>query len=384
VTAGRSAVQVQCCAALEVSTTGRLDRETKGCTPNELAGGHGKLHYPLPRDPFCYSHVTAVQVGISSLKAFYSDHFVLPLPSGHRFPMQKYRLVREGAVAANPDLDLCEAPRCSDGELALAHHPAWIGAVSRGELTAAQQRQIGFPWSERMAERSRRSAGATIAGCRAALEEGVAVNLAGGTHHAHADHGEGFCVFNDAAVAARLMQAERRVRNVAVVDLDVHQGNGTASILANDDSVFTLSVHGENNYPFKKETSDLDVALPDDTGDDAYLDALEQALAHLFSRFAPQLIIYLAGADPHEGDRLGRLKLSFAGLATRDHMVLGQARARGIPVAIAMAGGYGRDIADTVRGHLQTIALAAAHAPARQFDLPVCATGKATSSCSIP
>jgi acetoin utilization deacetylase AcuC-like enzyme len=304
------------------------------------------------------------------LKAFYSDHFVLPLPAGHRFPMQKYRLVREGATAANPALDLCEAPRCSDGELALAHHPAWIGAVTRGELTAAQQRQIGFPWSDRMAERSRRSAGATVACCRAALEDGVAVNLAGGTHHAYADHGEGFCVFNDAAIAARLMQAERRVRDVAVVDLDVHQGNGTASILAKDDSVFTLSLHGEHNYPFKKEASDLDVALPDGTGDEAYLVALEQAMATLFSRFAPQLIIYLAGADPHEGDRLGRLKLSFDGLARRDHMVLDGARSRGVPVAVAMAGGYGRDIADTVNVHLQTIAIAAGYALPSRTDLP--------------
>jgi acetoin utilization deacetylase AcuC-like enzyme len=296
------------------------------------------------------------------LKAFYSDHFVLPLPAGHRFPMQKYRLVREGAIAANPALDLCEAPRCSDGELALAHHPAWIGAVSRGELTAAQQRQIGFPWSDRMAERSRRSVGATVACCRAALEQGVAVNLAGGTHHAYADHGEGFCVFNDAAVAARLMQAERRVRSVAIVDLDVHQGNGTASILAKDDSVFTLSLHGEHNFPFKKESSDLDVALADGTGDDAYLAALEQALTTMFARFTPQLIIYLAGADPHEGDRLGRLKLSFNGLARRDRMVLDTSGARGIPVAIAMAGGYGHEIADTVSVHLQTIAIAADYA----------------------
>lgn len=317
------------------------------------------------------------------MKAFYSDHFVLPLPAGHRFPMEKYRLVREGAMAANPSLDLCEAPRCADGELALAHHPAWIGAVTRGELTAAQQRQIGFPWSERMAERSRRSAGATVACCRAALDDGVAVSLAGGTHHAYADHGEGFCVFNDAAVAARLMQAERRVRNVAVIDLDVHQGNGTASILARDDSVFTLSLHGEHNFPFRKELSDLDVALPDGTGDLAYLAALEQALATLFSRFAPQLIIYLAGADPHEGDRLGRLKLSFDGLARRDRMVLDAARMRGIPIAITMAGGYGRDIADTVKVHLQTIAIAAACAPARQLDLPVCASSATPHSHPI-
>jgi acetoin utilization deacetylase AcuC-like enzyme len=225
-------------------------------------------------------------------------------------------------------------------------------------LSPAEQKEIGFPWTAQMVERSRRSAGATIAACRAAIEQGVAANLAGGTHHAHADHGEGFCVFNDAAIASRLMQAERRVKRVAIVDLDVHQGNGTASILASDESVFTLSLHGENNYPFKKETSDLDVALPDGTGDDVYLVALRDALAELFRRFSPELIIYLAGADPHEGDRLGRLKLTMGGLAARDRMVLDEARRRGIPVAITMAGGYGKNIQDTVAVHVQTIAIA--------------------------
>lgn len=297
-----------------------------------------------------------------ALKAFYSDHFVLPLPDGHRFPMQKYRLVREGVSAAVEGLEFCEAPYTSDGVLALAHHPSYIERVSTGALSAAEQRAIGFPWTPKMVERSRRSAGATIGACRAALEEGTAVNLAGGTHHAYADHGEGFCVFNDAAIAARLMQAERRVKRVAIVDLDVHQGNGTASILANDDSVFTLSLHGENNYPFKKEISDLDVALPDGTGDDAYLTALEGALAELRRRFDPQLIIYLAGADPHEGDRLGKLRLSLSGLAARDRMVLDMARQEGIPVAIAMAGGYGKNLQDTVAVHVQTIGIAAQYA----------------------
>ena len=275
--------------------------------------------------------------------------------------MEKYRLLRESVTAAHPDMVFEEAPAASDGVLALAHHPAYVRAVKSGELSALQQRQIGFPWSEQMVERSRRSAGATIAACRAALIDGVAVNLAGGTHHAYADHGEGFCIFNDAAIAARLMQAERRVQRVAVVDLDVHQGNGTASILARDESVFTLSVHGAHNYPFEKEESDLDVALPDGTGDGAYLAALEQALAAMFSRFAPQLIIYLAGADPHEGDRLGRLKLTMAGLVARDHLVLAAAAQRGLPVAVAMAGGYGRNIADTVAVHLQTISIARTH-----------------------
>ena len=275
--------------------------------------------------------------------------------------MQKYRLLRQGVQAAIVDIEFIEAPFTTDGVLALAHHPRYINAVSGGRLSAAEQKAIGFPWTPEMVERSRRSAGATIAACRAALDQGLAVNLAGGTHHAYADHGAGFCVFNDAAIAARLMQAERRVERVAIVDLDVHQGNGTASILANDDSVFTLSVHGANNYPFKKELSDLDVALPDGTGDDVYLAALQQALAELFLRFAPQLIIYLAGADPHEGDRLGKLNLTLDGLARRDHMLLEQARCRKIPVALAMAGGYGKNIQDTVAVHLQTIVIAASY-----------------------
>lgn len=275
--------------------------------------------------------------------------------------MQKYRLLREqaGQLAG---LVLCEAPTTSDGVLALAHHPQYVAAVSNGSLTAAEQKEIGFPWSLQMVERSRRSTGATIAACRAALQDGVAVNLAGGTHHAQAARGEGFCVFNDAATAARLMQAERRVSRVAIVDLDVHQGNGTASILAQDDSVFTLSLHGQQNYPFIKQCSDLDVGLADGTSDEAYLAALAAALAELEQRFDAQLIIYLAGADPHEGDRLGRLKLTTAGLAARDELVFRHALERSIPVAVAMAGGYGRNIEDTVAVHLQTITIAARYA----------------------
>lgn len=278
--------------------------------------------------------------------------------------MQKYRLIHEAALASIGDIDFHEAPTTSDGVLALAHHPHYIAAVSDGTLAESVQKAIGFPWTPQMVERSRRSAGATIAACRAALTEPerIAVNLAGGTHHAFADQGAGFCVFNDAAIAARLMQAERRVQRVAIVDLDVHQGNGTAAILADDDSIFTLSLHGARNYPFDKETSDLDVALADGTGDEAYLSALQDALATMMARFSPQLIIFLAGADPHEGDRLGRLKLSFDGLARRDAMLLETASQRAIPVAIAMAGGYGKNIQDTVAIHLQTIALAAGFA----------------------
>ncbi len=298
------------------------------------------------------------------MDAFYSDHFVLPLPPGHRFPMQKYRLLREG-VAKLRDIRLQEAPAASNGVLALAHDPRYINAVIDGSLSPQQQKAIGFPWSPEMVERSRRATGATIAACRSALAAdgcGVAANLAGGTHHAHADRGEGFCVFNDGAVAARLMQAERRVQRVAIVDCDVHQGNGTASILARDASVFTLSLHGALNYPFDKAVGDLDVGLPDGTGDADYLAALDAALQTMLARFAPQLVIYLAGADAHEGDRLGRLRLSMAGMAARDEMVFQMAQRRAVPVAVTMGGGYGKNIDDTVAVHLQTIAIAARHA----------------------
>jgi len=296
------------------------------------------------------------------MQAFYADQFVLPLPPGHSFPMSKYRLLRE-RVEHEPGLELRQAIPATDGELALAHTPAYVSAVLEGTLGAQQQREIGFPWSEAMVARSRRSVGATILAARAALAAGVAANLAGGTHHASADKGGGYCVFNDAAVAARLMQAEwhrshRQLLRVAVIDLDVHQGNGTAAIFADDPTVFTLSLHGAKNFPFRKERSDLDVDLPDGCGDDAYLDALDAALAELWRRHAdtpPGLIFFVAGADPHEGDRLGRLKLTTAGLAERDRRVLTAARERRIPVALSMAGGYGRVIDDTVQVHLGTI-----------------------------
>ncbi|CBJ42903.1 histone deacetylase [Ralstonia solanacearum] len=300
------------------------------------------------------------------MQAFYTDHFVLPLPPGHRFPMRKYSLLRERIAAEVPGLVLHEAPRAGDDALLLAHAPDYVHAVGAGKLDPARQREIGFPWSSAMVERSRRSAGATMAACEAAMADGTAVNLAGGTHHAYADKGGGFCVFNDAAIASRWMQRRpgRAPEDfpVAIVDLDVHQGNGTASILRDDASVFTLSLHGEKNYPFRKEVSDLDVGLPDGCGDAAYLEALAGALDTLAARFAPRLIIYLAGADPHEGDRLGRLKLTMDGLARRDQQVFDFAFLQRIPIAITMAGGYGNNIDDTVAVHAQTIALAARHA----------------------
>jgi acetoin utilization deacetylase AcuC-like enzyme len=296
------------------------------------------------------------------MKLFYADHFVLPLPAGHRFPMEKYARLRARLAGSGhfDEADFRVPPAADDDTLALAHCTDYVRRVTGGSLTAQEQRRIGFPWSPQMVERSRRSAGATLAACRAALEDGVAANLAGGTHHAFRDHGEGFCVFNDAAIAACAMRFEQRVARVAIIDCDVHQGNGTAAILADERDVFTFSIHGAKNFPFQKETSDLDIELADGTGDDAYLAALDHGLARVFANFDAQLVIYLAGADPFEDDRLGRLKLSKAGLAARDARVLAACQARGIPVAIAMAGGYARNIDDTVDIHAATILAARA------------------------
>ena len=293
------------------------------------------------------------------MHAYYSDRFVLPLPEGHRFPMAKYRMLRERVSAELPGVVLLEPEPASAGQLALAHAPQYVERVFSGTLDAAEIRAIGFPWSAEMVERSRRSAGATIAACRAATIDGVAVNLAGGTHHAQHARGAGYCVFNDAAISARVMQGEaasgRRVLRVAIVDLDVHQGDGTAQILNGDRSVFTLSIHAASNFPHRKQTSSFDVALPDGTGDDAYLATLRESLAALRRRFEPQLLIYVSGADAHEGDRLGRLKLSMAGMQARDRMVFDFAEALGVPVAVTMAGGYGRDVATTVGVHFSTV-----------------------------
>lgn len=297
------------------------------------------------------------------MQIYYAATQLQKLPDGHRFPMGKYELLRERLAGELPELRLRLAPEASDGELALAHTPDYIDAVVQGQLSPEQQREIGFPWSEGMVERARRSVGATVCAARTAFKEGIAANLAGGTHHAYAHKGGGFCVFNDVAVSARLMQAEwarhhTRVLQVAVVDLDVHQGNGTADIFAHDKSVFTLSMHGEKNFPFRKAASDLDVALPDGCTDETYLEALSRTLQEMSDRCAPDLVFYLAGADPHEGDRLGRLHLSFEGLRQRDQMVFAWAKDRRIPLAMAMAGGYGRDITDTVQVQINSFALA--------------------------
>jgi len=310
------------------------------------------------------------------VRAYCTDRFAIPLPAGHRFPISKSARLRERVAQAGLDIQLLEPPPASDGELALAHSPAYVHDVSHGLLSAQAQRAIGLPWSPAMAERARRSVGATICAARAALHDGVAVQLAGGTHHAHADRGAGFCLFNDTAVAARLMQAEshrnrRSLLRVLVIDLDVHQGDGTATIFADDPTVFTLSMHGERNFPVRKASSNLDVELPDHCGDAVYLQSLDRALQTVWTRLAatpPDLAFYLAGADPHEGDRLGRLKLTFDGLAERDRRVFDALRERRIPVAVSMAGGYGVDIDTTVTVHLRTVLEASRSAALWQRD----------------
>ena len=294
------------------------------------------------------------------MKAFYCDHFVLPLPETHSFPMAKYRKLRERVIAERiiDPADLIEPVAATIDALLLAHDAGYVDDVMHGRLTAEQQRRIGFPWSAAMVERSRRSVGGTIGAAAAALSEGAAVNLAGGTHHSFGDHGAGYCVFNDVAVAARTVQRDRRAAGaaptrIAVIDCDVHQGDGTAAIFRDDSSVFTVSLHGEKNFPFRKEISDLDVMLADGTGDDEYLARLGPALDEALARQRPELVFYLAGADPYLGDRLGRLKLTVEGLRARDRMVTD--RCRGIPIAACMGGGYCPDVDVIAEIHANTV-----------------------------
>jgi acetoin utilization deacetylase AcuC-like enzyme len=296
------------------------------------------------------------------VRAYYSDHFVLPLPDGHKFPMAKYSRLRERILAEEiiaPD-HLHEAPAVEWDDLRLVHDSGYVDAVADGTVPPDVQRRIGFPWSPQMVERARRSVGATVAAARTALDDGVAANLAGGTHHAFADRGEGFCVFNDVAVASRVLQRDRHARRIAIVDLDVHQGNGSAVIFSGDPSVFTFSMHGAQNFPFRKEVSDLDVPLSDGTADAEYLRLLRAHLPSVLNDHQPDFVFYLAGADPYEGDRLGRLKLTIDGLRERDEVVVGACRQAGLPLAIAMSGGYAHDIDAIVTIHANTIRTAAA------------------------
>lgn len=271
--------------------------------------------------------------------------------------MAKYARLRERLLAENivPPADLHEAPAAEWEQLRLVHTAEYVDAVARGALAADLQRRIGFPWSPQMVERARRSVGATIAASGVALRDGCAANLAGGTHHAFADRGEGYCVFNDIAVAARVLQRAGATHRIAIVDCDVHQGNGTASIFRDDRDVFTLSLHGAKNYPFTKEVSHLDVEFEDGTTDEPYLAVLAHTLSKVMARHCPEFVFYLAGADPYEGDRLGRLKLTIDGLRRRDELVLAQCRRAGIPTVITMSGGYAPEVDAIVEIHTNTI-----------------------------
>jgi acetoin utilization deacetylase AcuC-like enzyme len=285
-----------------------------------------------------------------------SARYTFPLPDGHRFPVAKYAMLRDGVIAEGlvPPERILDPDAATDEMLGLVHTPAYLRRFTHGEMDAAEIRRLGFPWSPALVERSRRAVGGTIAAARHALAHGTAMNLAGGTHHAFPDHGEGFCVFNDVAIAIRLLRAEGLLRRAAIVDLDVHQGNGTHAIFAADPDVYTFSMHGGRNYPFEKVPGTLDIELADGAGDEEYLALLAASLPRVLRDAAPDLVFFLAGADPHEGDRLGRMKLTFEGLRRRDAMVLHSCREVGLPVAVTIAGGYGRVTADTVAVHLAT------------------------------
>lgn len=294
------------------------------------------------------------------MKVCYSDRYLVPLLPSHPFPMQKYRLVRnrllaEGALThwhlVEPDLAAAE-------DILLVHTTDYWGRCRRGELTAAEVRRIGFPWSVALVQRSQASVQGTLVAARNALRDGIASNLAGGTHHAYAAHGEGYCVLNDMAIATRVLQRDGLAARVAIIDCDVHQGNGTAAIFQGDANVFTFSMHGAKNFPLRKERSTLDVNLPDGIGDDEYLQLLAQYVPPILQEFRPDFVFYQAGVDPHERDRLGKLKLTHAGLRQRDEFVIHTCRQRGIPLVTTMGGGYGKDMNDTVEGHCNTVRVA--------------------------
>lgn len=289
------------------------------------------------------------------MRVFFSDAFDLNLPPGHRFPATKYgrlrrRLVEERILAEDM---LTASPPIGAAEIGVAHAADYVAAIESGAISESAMRRIGFPWSAHVWRRASATMGGAVAAARAALQSGLSGQLAGGTHHAHYDFGAGYCVFNDFAIAALTLFAEGRVKRVAVVDLDVHQGDGNAAILGSRDDVFIFSMHGAKNFPFRKEKSTLDVEMPDGVEDDAYLAALAEHLPAVFA-FRPDLIFYQAGVDPLAEDRLGRLALTHQGLMTRDRMVLGEADRRGIPVSIAIGGGYAEPIEASVEAYANT------------------------------
>ncbi len=298
------------------------------------------------------------------MKIYHSDACRLPLPAGHTFPIDKYRLLRESVqtIGLANRAHLRAGPAATEEDILRVHDPDYITRLQQGRLSRHEMRRIGFPWSPQLVERARYSAGSTLAAARSALAEGAGINLGGGTHHAFPDHGEGYCVLNDVAIALRALQACQRIHTAVVIDCDVHQGNGTAAIFSGDPSVFTFSIHGRNNFPYRKVPGDLDIALDDDTADDEYLERLEWGLARSLAAGPFDLAVYLAGADPYRRDRFGRLALTRAGLARRDRLVINACRQSDLPVAVTMSGGYARDTADTVAIHLDTVRIVAAAA----------------------
>ena len=284
------------------------------------------------------------------------DHLPFPLPQRHRYPRGKYRLVREALLA---DGTLAEDSLRQGGPAAwetleLLHTPEYLAAVRACDLTPQAERELGLPLTAELVLRARSAVQGTLQGALSALETGWGANLGGGNHHAFADRGTGYCVFNDIAVSIRHLQRERRLERFAIVDLDVHQGNANAEIFRHDPSVFTLSAHGQGNWPYRKAESDLDIPLPDNTGDDAYLAAIEPALVHVFEHFRPDMVFYQAGVDPLACDRLGKLALSLEGLRRRDRLVLGMCRDFHCPTAVTMGGGYGHPIEESVQAHANT------------------------------
>jgi acetoin utilization deacetylase AcuC-like enzyme len=288
------------------------------------------------------------------ISAFAHDRFTYPLPDGHRFPLGRYRMLRE-AIEAEGVARVREAEGATDADLLLAHDPVYLDRVIAGRLSDREQRAVGLPWSPQLVERGRRSVGATVAAARAALDDGAGVNLGGGTHHAFPDAGKGFCTFNDVVVATRRLRAEGAIRRVLVVDLDVHQGDGTHAALGSDAEATCMSINGGANYPFRRVPGDVEADLADGTGDEAYLATLSRLLPTALGRGRPDLCLYLAGADPYQDDHLGRLALTMDGLAARDRMVRDAMAAAGVPVCVLLAGGYGRRIDDTVAINLATV-----------------------------
>lgn len=300
------------------------------------------------------------------MKIFFSDHRPITLPVGHRFPLPKYALLRQQVqeAALVPPENLLPSCPASDAQILRVHELDYLTRLVQGQMSEREMRRTGFPWSADLVARARVSVGGTIHASRAALQDGIAANLAGGTHHAHPGFGEGFCVFNDVAIAARAMQDDKLARRVVIIDLDVHQGDGTAAIFAGDPSVYTFSVHGEKNFPYRKEAGDLDIALPDMCGDELYLEAVENGLEHALMMANADLALYIAGADPFVGDSLGRMGISKQGLLQRDRLVFDRCKQAGLPVAVVLGGGYAKNVHDTVEIHLNTLQLAVRLQPA--------------------